>query len=270
MTGSASAQTLTINGSGFQAGLTVNLATGGTTTPYQSSAISSVTATKVQVQVNVGTTAHTWTVQVANPGGVLSNAATLTVTGLAPPAITSVSPNPMTGSANNQTLTINGSGFQAGAKVTLTTGGTSYSYTASYITSVTATKILVPVNVGTPARAWTVQVVNPDNSASTPVSLTVTAAAPPPAITSLNPSSMTGSASAQTLTINGTGFQSGIIIGAEPASASTVTVYSGALVAVTPTQLKIQINVGTTKRAWYLQLMNPDGQYSNVGVWQVN
>jgi len=47
-------------------------------------------------------------------------------------------------------------------------------------------------------------------------------------------------------------------------------VYSGAQVTVTPTQLKIQVNVGTARRAWYLQLMNPDGQYSNVAIWQVN
>jgi hypothetical protein len=115
-----------------------------------------------------------------------------------------------------------------------------------------------------------VQVVNPDNSASAAVSLTVAAAPPPPAIASLGPSPMTGSASAQTLTMNGTGFQNGIIIGVQAANSSTVTVYSGAQVTVTPTQLKIQINVGTSRRSWYLQLMNPDGQYSNVGSWQVN
>jgi hypothetical protein len=70
--------------------------------------------------------------------------------------------------------------------------------------------------------------------------------------------------------MNGTGFQNGIIIGVQAANSSTVTVYSGAQVTVTPTQLKIQINVGTSRRSWYLQLMNPDGQYSNVGSWQVN
>jgi hypothetical protein len=270
MTGSTANQTLTINGAGFQAGLTVVLAAGTTTTTYQSSAISSVTATRVQLGVNVGTAARSWTVQVVNPGGVASNAATLAVTGSAPPAITSLNPNTMTGSSANQTLTINGSGFQAGARVSLNAGNTTYTYTGSYITSVTATQLQVRVNVGTTPHTWTVQAVNPDNSASNAATLTVTAPAQAPAIASLGPSPMTGSASAQTLTINGTGFQSGIIVGVQASGASTVTVYSGAQVTVTPTQLKIQVNVGTSKRPWYLQLMNPDGQYSNVGSWQVN
>ena len=270
MTGSTANQTLTINGTGFQAGLSVTLSPGTSPNTYLSSAIASVTATQIQLSVNVGTAARSWTVQVTNPGGVSSNVATLTVTAPTPPAITSLSPNPMTGSANYQTLTINGSGFQAGAKVTLTTGNSGYTYTGGYIASATATKLQVQVNVGVTPRTWTVQVTNPDNSASTPASLTVTAPAPPPAITSLTPAAMTGSASAQTLTINGTGFQSGIIIGVEAAAANTVSVYSGSVITVTPTQLKLQINVGTTKRAWYLQLMNPDGQYSNVATWQVN
>jgi len=269
MTGSASNRTLTINGSGFVTGATVNLTYTGGAVVHP--AISSTTATQIAAAVNVGTTARAWTVQVVNPGGVASSAATLTVTApAAAPAITSLSPNPMTGSSANQTLTVNGSGFQAGGKVVLTTGNTAYTYTSSYISSVTATQLQVRVNVGTPARAWTVQVVNPDNSASAAVSLTVAAAPPPPAIASLGPSPMTGSASAQTLTMNGTGFQNGIIIGVQAANSSTVTVYSGAQVTVTPTQLKIQINVGTSRRSWYLQLMNPDGQYSNVGSWQVN
>jgi hypothetical protein len=269
MTGSASNQTLTINGSGFAAGATVSLTYSGGS--VVNPVVTSLSATQIAATVNVGATARTWTVQVTNPGGAASNSATLTVTApAAPPAIASLSPNPMTGSSYNQTLTINGSGFQTGAKVILATGNTTYAYTGSYIGSVTATKIQLQVNVGTTARPWTVQVVNPDNSASVPVGLTVTAPAPPPAIASLAPSPMTGSANPQTLTINGTGYQSGIVVGVQAANASTVTVYSGALVTVTPTQLKIQINVGTTKRAWYLQLMNPDGQYSNVAIWQVD
>jgi hypothetical protein len=270
MTGSASPQTLTINGSGFQAGLTVTLTTGASTATYQGSFIASVTGTQIQVPVNVGTTARAWTVQVLNPGGAASNTVALTVTAPAPPVIASLSPNPMTGSNNSQTLTIKGSGFVAGLAVTLTTGASTVTYQGSFIASVAATQVQVQVNVGAAARTWTVQVVNPGGAASNTATLTVTAPTPPPAIASLGPSPMTGSASAQTLTINGTGFQSGIIVGVEAANASTVTVFSGAQVTVTPTQLKIQINVGTAKRAWYLQLMNPDGQYSNVAVWQVN
>ena len=120
MTGSASNQTLTINGSGFLAGATVSLTYSGGS--VVNPVVASLSATQIAATVNVGTTARTWTVQVTNPGGAASNSATLTVTApaAAPPAIASLSPNPMTGSASNQTLTINGSGFLAGATVSLT------------------------------------------------------------------------------------------------------------------------------------------------------
>ena len=211
MTGSSANQMLTVNGSGFQAGLTVNLATGGTTTPYQSSAISSVTATQVQVLVNVGTAAHTWTVQVVNPSSGPSNTVNLTVTAPVTPAISLLSPNPMTGSAASQTLTINGTGFQSGLTVNLTTGNTTLVYQGTFIASVTATQVQVLVTVGATARAWTVQVVNPGGAQSNTASLTVTTA-PPPAIASLSPNPMTGSSSNQMLTINGSGFLAGLTV----------------------------------------------------------
>jgi hypothetical protein len=263
-------QTLTLTGTGFQSGLKINLTSGSTTATYQGNSIASQSATQVQVLVNVGTAAATWTVQAVNPDGSSSNAASLTVTASASPAIASLSPNPMTGSAQTQTLTINGSGFQANPKVVLTTGNTAYTYSGNSIVGLTATQIQVRVNVGATARAWTVQVVNANNSASSAVSLTVTAPAPPPTISSLSPASLTASSATQTLTLNGTGFQSGIVLLMEPTNSYTVTEYSGALVSVTSTQVKIQVNVGTSKRQWYLELVNPDAQYSNLLLIQVN
>jgi hypothetical protein len=97
----------------------------------------------------------------------------------------------------------------------------------------------------------------------------VTAPAPPPTISSLSPTSLAASSATQTLTLNGTGFQSGIVLLMEPTNSYTVTQYSGALVSVTSTQVKIQVNVGTSKRQWYLELVNPDGQYSNLLLIQV-
>jgi hypothetical protein len=56
----------------------------------------------------------------------------------------------------------------------------------------------------------------------------------------------------------------------EPTNASSATEYSGAPVTATATQLKVQVNVGSTQRSWYLQLVNPDGQYSNLVLLQVD
>jgi len=64
MTGSTANQTLTINGSGFAPGAAVNLTYSGGTVLHPT--IVSVTSTQIVVTVNAGTTARTWTVQVAN------------------------------------------------------------------------------------------------------------------------------------------------------------------------------------------------------------
>ena len=58
------------------------------------------------------------------------------------PSILSLSPNPITGSSSNQTLTINGSGFQSGLKVVL--GCTNA--TVGTISSVTGTVIQASVD----------------------------------------------------------------------------------------------------------------------------
>ncbi len=81
MARSAAAQTLTINGAGFQpgTGLHVVLSSSASPTALQATSITSASATQVHVTVNVGNTARVWAVQVVNPNGTASNAATLTV-----------------------------------------------------------------------------------------------------------------------------------------------------------------------------------------------
>ncbi len=65
--------------------------------------------------------------------------------GPAPLSIVSLSPNPMTASASNQTLTINGAGFQTGATVNVSYPGFSGSLT---VTSLTATRIVATIDTG--------------------------------------------------------------------------------------------------------------------------
>jgi subtilase family serine protease len=181
-----------------------------------------------------------------------------------PPTIVSLSPNPMTASNANQTLTIAGSGFQLGLKVSLSCTG------AVTPTSVTSTQILVPVNVGTTARTCTVQVVNSNGQASNTVSLQVVVPAPPPpVISSVAPNPMTGSNSNQTLTINGSGFQSGsgltVLVGY-----GNYTQMAAQVKLVSASQITASINVGDATRSWLVEVINPTGQVSNVATFQVN
>ena len=181
-----------------------------------------------------------------------------------PPTIVSLSPNPMTASSSTQTLTIAGSGFQSSPKVSLSCTG------ALTPTSVTSTQILVPVNVGTTARTCTVQVVNSNGQASNTVSLQVVVPAPPPpAISSVAPNPMPGSNANQTLTINGSGFQSGngltVLVGYAGYTAMGAQVHW-----VSGSQITASINVGTATRSWLVEVINPIGQVSNVATFQVN
>jgi subtilase family serine protease len=269
MTGSSANQTLTINGTGLGSGTgwKVVLTTGGTTLTVGPSQLSSTGTTQMQATVNVGTAAETWSVQVVNPGGTASNSVNLPVVApAAKPAITSLSPNPMTGSSASQTLTVNGTALGSGTgwKVVLTAGATTLTVQGSQFSSTGTTQIQAQVSVGTVAQTWSVQVVNPGGTASNSMSLPVLAPTPSPAITSVSPNPMTGASASQTLTIVGTGLGSGtgwkLVL---TAGATTLTVPGSQLSATGTTQIQAQVNVGTVAQTWSVQVVNPGGTASN-------
>jgi subtilase family serine protease len=251
MKGSNTAQTLTINGTGFVAGLSIKV---GTAT-YGPSQLTSVSATKVVLNVTVGTAAQNLAVQAINTTGPASNTAALQVTGT-PPAIGALSPNPMTGSNNGQVLTIAGTGFQPG--LTLQIGSTMLA--SSQLMSVTAAGIQVNLIVGLTTRAFAVTVTNPDGQVSNSVNFQVNAP-PAPSIASLSPGQMTGSNAVQTLTINGTNFQSGagltVLVGATNYPGSQVTLVSGS-------QIKVPVVTGVGARTLNVRVTNPSGMASNT------
>lgn len=182
----------------------------------------------------------------------------------APPSITSLSPNPMTGSPSSQTLTVNGSGFVAGATVRVSHAGLSGTTTLA-VTSVTATQIQATINTGLSALTWTVQVVNPSGGQSNTVNLTVSAPATKPVITSV--SSLTASNTTQALTIMGSGFTPGSglrVIAGHNGVGSYYPVLSA-----TTTQIQVQINPGGIARTWLVEAIDSNGAVSNVGTFQV-
>jgi len=256
MAGSSAIQTLTINGAGFVAGTGLQVTVG--TVKYQASFVSS---SQLTASVTVGAGAQTLAVQVTNPNGQVSNSVSLTVNGPGTaPAISSLSPNPMTGSSSAQTLTINGSGFVSGSGLKVTVGGTAY--LASFGSS---SRLTVSVAVGASAQTLAVQVTNPNGQVSNSVSLTVNAPVAAPVITSLNPNPMTGSNSPQTLTINGSGFAPGLKL-----SIGGTTITATQLAALTPTQLQVSIITGFTTYTYAVQVVNANGGVSNVVNFQVN
>jgi len=252
MAGSAAVQSLTINGAGFTSGgkVTVGAAT------YQGSQVSFVSSAQLVVSVTVGTAAQTMAVQVTNSNGQASNTVNLTVAAPgAAPTITNLSPNPMTGSAAVQSLTINGTGFTSGGKVTVGAA----TYLGSQVSFVSSVQLVVGVSVGTAAQTLAVQVTNSNGQASNTVNLTVTAPSTAPTITTLSPNPMTGSAAAQNLTVNGTGFTSGakVMVG--------TAIYQGSQVSlVSSSQLVVNVSVGIAAQTLAVQVTNSNGQASNV------
>ena len=90
-----------------------------------------------------GATPDNWTVKVTNPGGASSNVYGFTV--VAPtPTITSVVPNPVTGSGSAQTISIYGSNFVSKPSLTLTwTNQPNFPVPASQVTFVSSTEVQI-------------------------------------------------------------------------------------------------------------------------------
>jgi len=166
-------QTLTLSGSGFQAGLVVTLGLpGGGSLTIPGAQVGSVSAVSFQV-VAIFALPGTYTLQVSNPDGGKSNVASFQVSAGAP-AITSVAPqNPAIG---NQVLTVTGSGFEPGLTVTLGLPGGGFSTISGVqIGSVTAGSFQVAVTLAA-AGAYTLQVNNPDGGKSSPFTFGVATA----------------------------------------------------------------------------------------------
>jgi hypothetical protein len=119
MTASASAQTLTITGTNFAACAIVQAGYAGASATNLT--VTARSTTQITASIVTGLVTRAWSIVVTNPNGQSSFAASLLVNAPAPPpAISDLSPNPITGSNGSQVLTINGSGCQSGAALTVT------------------------------------------------------------------------------------------------------------------------------------------------------
>jgi hypothetical protein len=266
VTGSNSAQPFTINGSNFQSGCSVTLRdlTAGQT--FTNRPISSQTSTQIVINPNFTTAAHSWSVEVINPGNASSGQFNFSV--IAPvvtPSISSVSPNPVTGSNSAQPFTINGSNFQSGCSVTLRDLTAGQTFTNRPISSQTSTQIVINPNFTTAAHSWSVEVINPGNASSGQFNFSVIAPVVTPTITSVSPNPVTGSNSAQPFTINGSNFQSGCSVTLRDLTAGQ-TFTNRPISSQTSTQIVINPNFTTAVHSWSVEVINP----GNVSSGQFN
>jgi hypothetical protein len=133
--------------------------------------LASLGPTELQVNIVTGLATHTYPVEVVNSNGSVSNTVNLQVNAPPVPAISSLTPNPMTGSTAAQALTINGSNFQSGTGLTVAVG--SATYTGSQITFVSASQLKATVLVPPGAKTLAVEVINPSGQVSNAAPLAV-------------------------------------------------------------------------------------------------
>jgi serine/threonine-protein kinase len=197
-----SAVNLTVNGSNFQQGATVEW----NRSPVQT-AFTSPTQLRAAIPANLLTGPGSASIVVMNPGNVASAPASFTINPPAavPPAISGLNPSTAAAGGPQFTLVVSGSGFAQGTSV-------HWNRAPLSIVSANSTQLraTVPANLIAAAGSVSITVVNPDGLASGAVNFTITApAVVPPAISSLSPNSTPAGGPALTITVTGSGFQPG-------------------------------------------------------------
>ncbi|HEX8851268.1 MAG TPA: IPT/TIG domain-containing protein [Gemmatimonadaceae bacterium] len=219
--------TLTLTGSGFINGASSGAVNGA------ARATTFVSSTSLQIIITAAdlSTGGTLSITVvtAAPGGGTSAARTLTINYPVPTVSSFDSANIVIGSPDT-TVAINGTGFGTGTLVKI--GAATLATTFVNSTRVTA---VVPAANLTAIATLSLSVVNPTPGGGTAACPPLNVVNPTPAITSLSPTNVNAGSGAFTLTINGTGFRSGVSSAFLNGSARTTTFMSA-------TQLQMAVN----------------------------
>ena len=257
----ATAQNLTVTGTGFQSGATTTFS--GTGITVNSTTFVNATTLTVNVTIGGSATVGTSTITVTNPdAGSATSGSIFTVN--AAPTVTAVSPTSRDAGAVSQSLTVTGTGFVSGA----TTSFSGSNITVNSTTFVNATTLTVNISISSGALVGTraITVTNPDAGNGTSGSIfTVNAA---PTVTAVSPTSRDAGAVNQNVTITGTNF----ITGATAAfSTNGITVNSTTFNSATSLSVNISISSGATVGTRTITVTNGDGSVVTSGsIFTVN
>jgi IPT/TIG domain len=252
---------ITVSGSNFFSGSTVQWSAGSTPTTLSTSFISGTQLSAV-VPSSLLTGAGSAFVSVLNPGGVASNMVTFTV-GTAPgPTITGLTPTTATAGGAAFQLVVAGTNFGSGSVVQWN-GGTSVTALATIVLSSTQLSALVPATlIAAPGTAF-VDVMNPGGGISNLESYTISSGAAPSinSTAGLAPANATVGSTSIQLSVLGSNFTSTSVVqwssGSTPTALSTVFVSSTQLSAIIPTSLL------STAGTAFVSVTNGSGNVSN-------
>ena len=257
----ATAQNLTVTGTGFQSGATTTFS--GTGITVNSTTFVNATTLTVNVTIGGSATVGTSTITVTNPdAGSATSGSIFTVN--AAPTVTAVSPTSRDAGAVSQSLTVTGTGFVSGA----TTSFSGSNITVNSTTFVNATTLTVNISISSGALVGTraITVTNPDLGNGTSGSIfTVNGA---PTVTAVSPTSRDAGAVNQNLTITGTNFITGATVAF---STNGITVNSTTFNSATSLSVNISISSGATVGTRTITVTNGDGSVVTSGsIFTVN
>jgi hypothetical protein len=221
-TAGGAAFTLTVTGTDFISGSTVDWNGSSRTTTYQS-------ATQLTAAITAADIASSATVPITvvnpTPGGGTSTAVDLPISN-ALPAVTSISPTTETVGGAAFTLTVNGRGFDSTSVV-------QWNGSSRTTTLVSSTQVTAAITAADIAASATVPVtvVNPTPGGGTSAAVDLSVNNPVPAVTSISPTSAIVGGLAFTLTVNGSGFDSKSVVQWNGSSRTTTLISATQLTA---------------------------------------
>jgi hypothetical protein len=252
--------TLTVNGSNFVNGSTVQFNGSSRTTTFIST--SQLTAIIPATDLLTATTSAQITVFNSAPGGGTSNAQTFTINNSAP-TTTSISPTSKTVGDAQFTMTVKGTNFVNTSVVRLNGANLSTTYSSS--TQLTATIPASDMLTATTSAQITVFNSAPGGGTSNAQTFTIDNLAP--TTTSISPISKTVGDAQFTLTVNGSNFVNGSVVKFNGSNRTTTFVSVTQLTAIIPAT---DLLTATTTAQITVSNPAPGGGISNAQTFTVN
>ncbi|MGH8771005.1 MAG: galactose oxidase-like domain-containing protein, partial [Pyrinomonadaceae bacterium] len=214
--------TLSVTGNNFVSGSVVRWRGANRTTTFVST--THLNATIPASDISAAGTAR---VSVANPGGVVSNGLTFTITSSSG-KLTSMSPASQIQGSAGFTLSVTGSGFVNGSVVRWRGANR----TTSLVSSTNLNATISAVDLATAGTANVSVITN--GVVSNTLTFTITPSTPPAKLTSLSPPSAKAGSLGFTLTVNGSNFVAGSIVRWKGVNRTTAFVSATQLTAAIP------------------------------------
>src|SRR5579862_104923 len=272
-------QSVYVAGINFQSGLSVAVTSpGGAVTTLDPSAIVFGSPTMFRMTVTLPDTGS-YSLQVTNPSSQSSDPFAFTVKGTetAPPApptpptppttaptIAGVTPRSPTRSASPQTIGIGGANFASGLTLQLTSPeGAATTISGSAIQSVTSTTVMFTALLNEDGN-FTIAVSNPGGQSSSPFTFTVkeNEDTVSPAVANISPATPIQGPAAQDVTVNGTGFQSGLTVQLTAPNSTMSTIGGSAITFGSSTSFKMSVTLGVIG-TFRIRVVDPSGQQSD-------